>query len=276
MLTSSNKIVQHLKWPALRQKFLVASSLTAGLIFWELIVWVLKIRPVILPKPTAIFDSLYTNHSIIVYHSIMTTQEIALGYLLGVLFAIVLAIIFQLAPKFRLFAEPYLVVSQLIPKVALAPLFIIWLGFSIQSKVIIAALVCFFPTFINTYQGLSAYDQDLAFMMRCLRASPLVTLKRLQIPFAVPYIMAGLKSSALLSVTGCIIAEFIGADRGLGFLLLQAEAQLDTPLLFAALLALALIGIFFYLLPIIMETTLFKKYMPKTLITGGITLKNEY
>jgi NitT/TauT family transport system permease protein len=257
-----------MKIDLLRQKLSLSDrsvtilSLTVGLILWELGVRWLQVKPIILPAPSQITQVLVASWPTLLYHTEITVIEVVLAFAVGVSAAIVLGLAFHLVGVFRAALEPYLVLSQLVPKVALAPLLIIWFGFGIEAKFMIGALVCFFPTFINTFQGLMAHDADLALMMKCLRANRLTRLLRLQLPFAVPYIMAGLKSSALLSLTGCVIGEFVGSDRGLGFLLLQSEAQLDTPLLFAALSVLAAVGILFYLLPVLGEITLFARYMP--------------
>ncbi len=238
-------------------------SLVLGVGLWEWAVTGFHVKPVVLPAPTSILDRCLVDWPLLMHHAQVTGGEVLAGFALGATAGMLLALVFHLCPGLRPLLEPYLVASQLVPKVALAPLFIIWLGFGTTPKVVIAALVSFFPTFINAFQGLSSYDPELAFFMRCLRAGPLVTLGRVQLPFAVPYITAGLKTSALLSVTGCILGEFVGADQGLGFLLLQAEAQLDTEMLFACLVVLAVGGSLLYGTLALMEGTILRRYMPR-------------
>jgi NitT/TauT family transport system permease protein len=231
-------------------------------LLWELAVRALSVRPVLLPAPSAILRALISNWPAVWRHTCATGTELFLGFALGAALGLGLALLFHSSGILRSILEPYVVSSQLVPKAALAPLLIIWLGLGLAPKVVVAALVCFFPTFINAYAGLSACDPDLLLMMRCLRAAPSTTLLRLQLPWAVPYILAGLRTSALFAVTGVVVAEFVGADKGLGYLLLSAEGSLDTPMVFAALAALSALGALAYAVPVVIERTVFRRYMP--------------
>lgn len=239
-----------------------AASLCAGLALWEAGVRALGVKPVLLPAPSAIARVLVSSRALLAHHAATTATIILLGFALGGAFAVAIALAFHLSPRARAALEPYVMLSQLVPKAALAPLFVIWMGFGLKPKIMIVALVSFFPTFANAFQGLSSHDPDLDLLMRGLRAGRLTTLLRLQLPFAVPYVVAGLKTSALLAVTGCVIAEFVGADRGLGYLLLASEGALDTPMLFAALAALCALGLLAYAVPVLLERTILERYMP--------------
>ncbi|MBI3548938.1 MAG: ABC transporter permease [Elusimicrobia bacterium] len=245
------------------RKSSAALSLVSGALAWEIGVRWLGVKEVILPSPTAIASAFQTSWRTLFLHAGVSAAEALLGFVIGSVSGLLLAAAFHLSSRVRAALEPYLVASQVVPKVALAPLFVIWYGYGMQPKVIISALTCLFPTFLNAFQGLSSSDRDLVLMMRCLRAGRWTTLVRLQLPCSVPYITSGLKMAAVLSVIGAVMGEIAGADRGLGFLLLQAEAQLNTPLLFASLLMLSVIGTLMYALVMLVESTVLRRYMPE-------------
>lgn len=239
-----------------------ALSLLAALLLWEAAVRALGVRPVILPAPSAVARVLFASRDLILHHAWATGAEVLLGFSVGAAVGLCLAFAFHWSRLLRAALEPHLLASQLVPKAALAPLLVIWLGYGLKAKVAVVATVCFFPAFINAFQGLTAHDPDLDLLMRCLGANRITELLRVGLPFAVPSILAGLRTSAVLAVTGCVIAEFVGADRGLGFLLLSSEGQLDTPMVFAALAALSVIGALVYAIPVVLERTVLRRYMP--------------
>jgi NitT/TauT family transport system permease protein len=148
----------------------------------------------------------------------------------------------------NLIFSPLLVGLQSVPKVALAPIILVWLGTGFQSKLAIVWLVAFFPIIVDTVAGLRSTPRELLELARSLRASPLQILVKAQLPAALPFILTGAKVAITLAVIGAVIGEFVGSSEGLGYLLLTATSQLDTPLAFAALIALSLMGVFVYLL----------------------------
>jgi NitT/TauT family transport system permease protein len=150
------------------------------------------------------------------------------------------------SPKVRRVLHPYLIASQTMPKLALAPIFVMWFGFGILPKVLITALIAFFPLFENTVVGLNEVDSDAVELFRALRASPWQTLCWLRLPNAVPYIAAGLRVAMVLSIVGAVVAEYVGANRGLGALIISAQGVMDTPLMFAVFVVLIVLGVGLY------------------------------
>src|SRR5258708_18876381 len=174
------------------------------------------------------------------------------GFLLGV------AIVYS--RRVEQAVEPFLVVSQVIPKVALAPLFIIWFGHGLQPKIIIAATIAFFPVLVNTVLGLKAADPEIIELMNSIAASKRQIFWRVRLPNSLPYILPSLKVAALLSVVGAMVREFVGSDKGLGYLMILGDVNLDTDLLFAALAVVTFFGLVLYALIEMFERRVEKRY----------------
>jgi len=222
---------------------------------WELTVRVRGIPPLIVPAPTVVWESLvaHTRSGFLILHLGVTLSEILLGFLAGSLFGIGLGIGVALSPLLRGVLHPYLIASQAMPKLALAPIFVMWFGFGIFPKVLITALIAFFPLFENTVAGLNEVDSDALELFRALRASPWQTLRWLRLPNAVPFVVAGLKVAMVLSIVGAVVAEYVGANRGLGALIISSQGMLDTPLMFAVFVVLVLLGVALYQVVVLME-----------------------
>ncbi len=163
----------------------------------------------------------------------------------------------------NLMFSPLLIALQSVPKVALAPIVLVWLGLGIESKLAIAWLVAFFPIVVDTAAGLRATPRELLELARSLRASPWQIFTKVQFPAALPYVMTGAKVAVTLAVIGAVIGEFIGSSEGLGHLLLTATSQINTPLAFAALVALAALGVLSYLAVVLVEWLL-RSWLPQT------------
>jgi NitT/TauT family transport system permease protein len=142
--------------------------------------------------------------------------------------------------------NPYIIASQAMPKLALAPIFVMWFGFGILPKVIIAALIAFFPLFENTITGLNEVDPDKVELFRSLNATPWQVFAKLRLPNAVPFLFAGLRVAVVLSVVGAIVGEYVGANRGLGALIIASQGTMDTPLMFAVFVVLTVLGYALY------------------------------
>jgi NitT/TauT family transport system permease protein len=222
---------------------------------WELTVRVRGIPPLIVPAPTLVWESLvaHTRSGFLILHLGVTLSEILLGFLAGSLFGIGLGIGVALSPLLRGVLHPYLIASQAMPKLALAPIFVMWFGFGIFPKVLITALIAFFPLFENTVAGLNEVDSDALELFRALRASAWQTLRWLRLPNAVPFVVAGLKVAMVLSIVGAVVAEYVGANRGLGALIISSQGMLDTPLMFAVFVVLVLLGVALYQVVVLME-----------------------
>ena len=222
---------------------------------WEVIVRVRGIPPLIVPAPTVVWQSLvaHTRSGFLFTHLGVTLSEILLGFLVGSLFGIGLGIGVALSPLLRGVLHPYLIASQAMPKLALAPIFVMWFGFGILPKVLITALIAFFPLFENAVAGLNEVDRDALELFRALRATPWQTLRWLRLPNAVPFVVAGLKVAMVLSIVGAVVAEYVGANRGLGALIISSQGMMDTPLMFAVFVVLVLLGVMLYQAVVLLE-----------------------
>lgn len=213
---------------------------------WELVVHVLRVPAYILPAPEQVLRRMLTDRSILSTHALVSIIEIAVGFLVAAIGGFGLAVCIVYSRRLEQLFEPFLVVSQVIPKVALAPLFIIWFGHGLLPKVIIAATIAFFPVLVNTVLGLKAVDREIIEMMNSVAASKRHVFWRVRLPHCLPYLLPSLKVAALLSVVGAMVGEFVGADKGLGYLMIRADVNLDTEMLFAALMVVTLVGLVLY------------------------------
>jgi NitT/TauT family transport system permease protein len=228
----------------LRNPALAFLVLGLGILLWEALVRWQELPPFILPSPTLVWQKLLATlaDGTLLRHAQVTLVEIAFGLSLGLSAALVLGYFLGKHRTLEHIASPYIVASQSIPIVAIAPLLIIWLGSGLPSKVIVCALISFFPVLISTIVGIRNVDADLHDLMRSLRASRSQLFWKLELPAALPIIFGGLKLSVTLAVVGAVVGEFVGADAGLGFLINLGRGILDTPIMFVAVIALVVIA----------------------------------
>ena len=212
-------------------------------IVWEAGTRYFAVPKFLLPPPSIILESAAANMALLLKHSGVTALEIALGFGLSVLIGIPLALMMFAVPALDRALSPLLISSQAVPKVAVAPLFLVWFGFGLLPKVLIAFLVAFFPVVINTAMGLAAVEAEKVYLARSMGLGPVATFFKIRLPSALPSIFAGLKISITLAVVGAVVGEFVGGDAGLGYLLIIANGSMDTPLLFAGIAALTVLGI---------------------------------
>jgi NitT/TauT family transport system permease protein len=213
------------------------------LVAWEIYAVAREVPSFVLPRPSAIASYLWSNIGLLIRHAGITLREVAVAFALSLGGGIVLAVLIS---RFRILEEallPILVTSQVIPTIAIAPLLVLWLGFGDKPKIAVAFLISFFPVLINALAGLRSVDEDLVYLARGLSASRWQILRKISLPNALPFIFAGAKVSITLAVIGAVVGEFVGADQGLGFLILRGSAQLETELLFASVVLLSVIGI---------------------------------
>ena len=177
------------------------------------------------------------------YHGGVTLAEILLGFFIGSGVGLAIGIVVSQMPKLEALLEPYVAALQSVPKVAVAPIIVVWLGFGIGSKVVIICLLTFFPVLVTSIAGFKAVDPDRIDLLRSLSATPWQIFRKAKFPSALPYVFAGLNMAAAFSVVGAVVGEFVGAQAGLGVLILQMEAQADTGGSFAVLVVLSVIGI---------------------------------
>lgn len=227
-----------------RDALLAPVVLGAALLLWALLVRWRDYPVFILPSPAVVaaeFGRALADGSLL-RHAAATLAEVALGLLAGVSVALLLGYALGKSRTVERMVAPYIVASQSVPIVAVAPLLVIWLGSGLASKVLVVALIAFFPMLISTIVGLRTVDDDLRDLMRSLKATRAQTFRRLELPAALPVIFGGLKLSVILAVVGAVVGEFMGADVGLGFLINLARGVLDTPLMFVAVISLVLIS----------------------------------
>lgn len=212
---------------------------------WELAVLVLEIPQFILPPPSSIFVGLWRGlqSGIYVNHIGVTLTETFLGFALGSMLAFALGTAVALSRRVEYFLYPFIVMFQAMPKVALAPLIVVWFGLGLTSKVINAALVAFFPLMVNTIVGLRSADEDRINLLRSLAASKSQIFWMLRLPNALPYIFAGLEIAMIFALIGAIVAEFVGSERGLGMLIQSMNFNMDVAGQFGVLLILSVIGL---------------------------------
>ena len=220
----------------------------ATLVLWEAGTRIFKVPPYILPPPSQIAAVTQEKLPLLLKHGWVSTTEIVLGFLLSVVVGIPLALATFMWPAFARSVYPLLVSSQAVPKMAVAPLFIVWFGFGLMPKVLIAFLIAFFPIVINTVVGLAAIEPEKIHLARSMGLGGLATFFKIRLPNALPSIFGGLKIAITLAVVGAVVGEFVGGDAGLGFLLMSANGSMDTPLLFAGLVGLTLIGVVLFML----------------------------
>jgi NitT/TauT family transport system permease protein len=221
------------------------ASLVVFVAAWEALIRFGGISTYLVPAPSAVLVSFGQDLASPAYWvAVYTTlYEILLGFAVGAVAAIGLGVVLALSPLMDRIFYPYIVGLQTVPKVAIAPLMIVWFGFGIESKVLIVALTSMFPVLVNTIAGLRATEAERLDLLRGLCASPMQTLRYVQIPNALPYIFAGLNTAIVLAVIGAIVGEFVGARKGLGVIILQANFGLDLASVFSALIMLGVIGV---------------------------------
>lgn len=227
-------------WPAI----LAHLALFAA---WQIAVEWGHVPAFIMPSPASTAATLWDPHYNWGKHLLASGAEVYGGYVLAVAVGVSLALVFSWSRTVNAMLMPLLVTLNMIPKVAMAPLFIVWLSYGIVPNIVITFTICFFPIVLNTARGLVEVEPEILDLVRVLRASRWQTFTKIQFPSALPYIFSGMKVSAILAIAGAIVGEFIGSDKGLGFLILSVQATLDTAAMFMAVILIALVGVALYL-----------------------------
>ena len=220
---------------------------------WELVIAIFDMKAYILPNPRDVFARMIDERSRLLEHTWPTLYEIGWGFALSALIGIPLAVLIVSSKYIDKAISPILVASQTVPKVAIAPLLIVWFGFGTAPKIIIAFLIAFFPVVISTSVGLRAVPGEMIDLARSMGAGHLSMFVRFRLPHALPSVFGGLKVAITLASIGAIVGEFVGSDKGLGYLLLVSNGRLDTEMLFAAIFVLVFIGIVLYTLVDVVE-----------------------
>jgi NitT/TauT family transport system permease protein len=247
-------------WAQQQTRVLLPVVVTLGVMAWSALVAWGDYPPFILPGPALVWRRLLEvwADGTLLRHGRVTLLEVFLGLGIGLATAFVTGYWLGKHRTLERLLAPYIVASQSVPIVAIAPLLVIWFGSGLTSKVLVCALITFFPTLVSTMVGIRTVDEDLRDLMRSLRASAWQTFRLLELPAALPVVFGGLKLSVILAVVGAVVGEFAGADVGLGFLVNLARGVLDTPLMFVAVLALVVIAQGLYLLVALLEAVLLR------------------
>lgn len=210
---------------------------------WALAVPVFGIPSYLLPGPVAVFERLFADSKLLWENSLITMSEIAIGFALTIVISIPLGLLIAVSKTAKHIVYPPLMLIQLIPKIAVAPLLLVWLGFGIETKVVLVVLITFFPLLLVSVSGFGILDERLLYLTKSMGASKQQTFWYLRFPAALPVIFAGIKTTATMAITAALVAEFVGSNDGLGYVLLRASGTLDTELIFAILVILTVIGI---------------------------------
>lgn len=219
--------------------------IVVGLLIWEGVVRYFQVSPLLIPSPLAVLDQLIRGlkTGIFFKHGLYTVGATVIGFVLGSILGFVIGVLVSQFEAFNRLIYPYVVALQTVPKVALAPIIMVWFGLGIGSKVVMSLLICFFPVAVNTIEGLNSVRAEQIMLMRSYRATRWQIFRIVQLPAALPFIFAGLDVGIVLSIIGTIVGEFVGTTTGLGRLILDFNYAFDIAGVFATLVVLSLIGV---------------------------------
>jgi NitT/TauT family transport system permease protein len=224
----------------------VLALAVAILALWEGLVRLFDVQAFVLPTPSSIAFVLLHQQTMLLQAARTTAVEICVGFALSGVVGIAVALVIERFAGFGRALYPLVVLFQTVPKVALAPIFVLWFGYALTAKVALIVAIAFFPVTLDMLAGMQSVDRSLVALMRSVGASRSEILWQVQVPSALPYLLSGLKIAITLSVIGAIVGEFAGASAGLGYVIQFASSQLDAPLVFAALVEVSLLGLTFY------------------------------
>jgi NitT/TauT family transport system permease protein len=228
------------------QTFYLIATLAVLLVGWETACHVFKIGAYLLPKPSDVLLTIAADPVFLLRHGSVTAMATVAGFVLATLVGILIAIVIVYSPFLEKTLFTALVAFNAIPKIAIAPLFIMWIGTGLESKVLMAFLIAIFPIIVDTVMGLRSVDPAQLDLARTYRASQVQTFFKIRFPNALPSIFAGMKVGITLALIGTIVGEFVGANKGLGFVILQAQGTYQTPLVFAAIAMLSILGVILF------------------------------
>lgn len=236
--SKSMRVVRRIAWN------LLPPLTFAGMVgIWWGAVQLFQIPAYLLPGPGAVFARIVTDGGMLWSHSKVTLIEILVGFGLTIVTSIPLGLLIALSALAKQIVYPPIMLMQLVPKIAVAPLFLVWLGFGLESKVLLTILMTFFPLLLASISGFVILDDRLLYLTKSMGASSWDTFRYLRFPAALPVIFSGIKTSATIAATAAIVAEFVGANRGLGYVLLRGTSTMDIELVFAVLVVLTVVGI---------------------------------
>jgi NitT/TauT family transport system permease protein len=229
-------------------------SLLSLLVIWQLFVMISGIRPYLLPAPTQIFVELFDSFSVLIEHTWVTLVESLAGFLIAAVVGVGLAVVMVAVPFLRGLVMPGLVAFNVVPKVAFAPLLIIWLGLGIQSKIALSFLIAFFPIVVNTITGLIDIEPEMLNLVKLMKARSRLQFTKIRLPHALPAMFDGFKIALPIAIIGAIVAEFVASSEGLGYLIVAAGVQLNTTLVFASIFMIVIFSMVLYALLLFVES----------------------
>ncbi|MEV8029421.1 MULTISPECIES: ABC transporter permease [Cellulosimicrobium] len=233
-----------------------ALVLLALLAAWWFVAWRELVPAYLVPSPGAVWDTMVADWPMLLEHTWVTTMETVVGFVLAAVIGVATAVLLVYSPTAEKSLYPLILFAQVIPKIAIAPILVVWFGFGATPKIVLAVLIAFFPVVVSAVAGLRSIDPELLEMSATMGASRWRTFRKIRFPGSLPQLMSGLKVAVTLAVVGAVVGEFVGADRGLGYVLLLASGNLDAPLLFADLILMSLIGVVLFLLVELLERLL--------------------
>ncbi|MGC9665920.1 ABC transporter permease [Planosporangium sp. 12N6] len=227
--------------------------LVAILIAWWAVTAAELVKPYLVPSPGKTLDVIVAQTSYFTHNTWITTYETILGFAIAIAVGVVSAVVMVYSPTVEKSLYPLLLFAQVIPKIAIAPLFVVWLGFGLTPKIVVAVLMAFFPIVIAMVTGLKSVDPEMLQLSATMGAGSGQTFWKIRFPASLPHLFSGLKVAATMAVTGAVVGEFVGANEGLGYVILQANGNLDTPMLFAGLLIMSLLGVILFVIVELLE-----------------------
>ena len=233
--------------PARLQKpALIALGLAGFMAVWELLVRWFQIKPYILPAPSAIPAEMAKRWTTVLSGALYTGEAMLVGFAVAVVVGVLLAVVVAFSRRVEALVYPVVLFLQIVPKIAVAPLFLIWIGYGLTPKVLVVFLLSFFPVLLNAIQAFKSVDPEIMDLARSTGASRLRVFRMVQLPHALPLIFTGIKVAAALSATAAVVAEFVASDRGLGYQLIEHSNNMNTPMTFGVILVLCVMGLLLY------------------------------
>ncbi|MFJ3405022.1 ABC transporter permease [Promicromonospora sp. NPDC090134] len=220
---------------------------------WWFVAWRELVPAYLVPSPGAVAETMVAEWAMLLEHTWVTTLETIVGFVLAAVIGVAAAVLLVYSRTAEKSLYPLILFAQVIPKIAIAPILVVWFGFGMTPKIVLAVLIAFFPVVVSAVAGLRSVDPELLEMSATMGASRWKTFRKIRFPGALPQLMSGLKVAVTLAVVGAVVGEFVGADRGLGYVLLLASGNLDAPLLFADLILMSLIGVVLFVLVEVLE-----------------------
>ena len=225
-----------------------AAFLLALVVLWWFVTAIGWVKPYLIPSPWSVVVEFRTDTGLLARHSGITLLETVVGFVVAAVVGLACAVAIVYSRGVERTLYPLLLAAQVVPKIAIAPLFVVWLGFGIAPKILVAVLIAFFPVVISGVAGLRAVDPELLDLAATMGAKPGDSFVKIRFPGAMPHIFAGLKVAVTLAVVGAVVGEFVGANSGLGYIVMSSNGNLNTPQLFAALFCMSAIGIVLFVL----------------------------